>query len=69
MQDDSFLWEHQAEILTYCCIMMVTLICFTIKGMFSYWHMKLLHKQNQFLQEINNAETTNATYQVCKRVQ
>ena len=65
MQDDSFLWEHVAEILTYCCVLTVTLICFAIKGIFNIWHMKLLHEQHQFLHEVNIAGTTNVTtYQV-----
>ena len=63
-QDDSFLWEEQAELLVYCFVVTMTFICFAIKGIFSYWHCMLLRKQNQFLQRAKDIETRNAIYQV-----
>jgi len=63
-QDDSFLWKEQAEILVYCFVVMLTLICFIIKGIFSYWHYILLHRQSHFLQRAKDIETRNAIYQV-----
>jgi len=64
-QDDSFLWENGYEVFIYCFVATITLICFIIKGVFFLWHWRLLHKQEQFLQQARDAEKTNATYQVC----
>ena len=63
-QDESFLWEDGVTVFVYWFVGMVTLICFIIKGVFWLWHWMLLHKQSQFLQKVEDAETSNAIHQV-----
>ena len=42
--DNSYLWSSSVEILVYCIIGIVTMVCFIMKGIFFAWHWWLLHK-------------------------
>ena len=64
-QDESFLWENGFELFIYWLVATITLMCFIIKGVFSLWYWRLLHKQKEFIQRARDAEKSNAIYQAC----
>ena len=61
---DSSLWSDGVEILVYCIVGMVTLVCFLMKGVFFAWHWWLLRNQEIFLERNKETNTGNANFQV-----
>ena len=61
---DSSLWSDGVEILVYCIVGMVTLVCFLMKGVFFAWHWWLLRNQEIFLEQNKETNTGNVNFQV-----
>ena len=68
--DDSHLWKDSIEIFIYCIVGIVTLVCFTLKGIFYIWHRWLLRNQRLYLEHSSQASEAGNTisFQVRKFV-
>ena len=62
--DNSYLWSSSVEILVYCIVGIVTMLCFIMKGIFFAWHWWLLRNQELFLEHSKDADEGNANFQV-----